>query len=219
MNKEERLARIYTYLERLFYSHKMPVIDLMKVGGESPFRLLVATILSSRTKDEVTSQAAARLFEKADTLEALARLSESEIAQRIYPVGFYKTKARHLRKLPEVVLHQFGGIIPHTMDELVCLPGVGRKTAALVAATAFDQDTICVDTHVHRITNRLGFVSTKTPAETERALMEYLPVQYWKKTNAYFVSFGQNICRPVGPRCTECSLQDLCPYYAGKDQS
>ncbi|MGM0461624.1 MAG: endonuclease III domain-containing protein [Fibrobacterota bacterium] len=213
MSKSGRLKRIYSYLEIQFYAHKMPVIDLMKVSGESPYRLLTATILSSRTKDEVTAAAARRLFEKAGDLSALARLSAEDIARLIYPVGFYKTKARHLAVLPGVIADMFKGEIPHTMDGLVQLPGVGRKTAALVAATAFDQDTICVDTHVHRITNRLGFVRTKTPAETEQALMKYLPVEYWKKTNAYFVSFGQHICRPTSPHCGECGITDMCLYY------
>ncbi|MGM0443535.1 MAG: endonuclease III domain-containing protein [Fibrobacterota bacterium] len=218
MKKSDRLAAIYTYLEEQFYTHPMPVIDLMKVSGESPYRILTATILSSRTKDDVTAKAASRLFAQAPDLSALAVLGEDTIAKLIYPVGFYKTKARHLHRLPTVVLEKHGGVIPTTLSGLLSLPGVGRKTAALVLAVAFDQDAICVDTHVHRITNRLGFVDTDSPAETEQALMTYLPRSYWSKTNAYFVSFGQNRCTPRSPRCDACGITEFCAYFTALEK-
>jgi endonuclease III len=172
--------------------------------------VLAATILSSRTQDATTAAAAGRLFEFIGSLEDLSQASEAEIARRIYPVGFYRVKARHLKQIPAALEKLYGGRIPRTVEELCRLPGVGRKTANLVVSVAFDRPAICVDVHVHRISNRLGLLRTRTPLETEMTLRRLLPVRYWKTWNRYLVSFGQTVCRPVGPICEKCPLVRYC---------
>ena len=189
---------------------QVPVVDLIAVQTEDPFKVLVATILSARTKDETTAAASARLFEVAPDLESLARLPETEIARLIYPVGFSKTKAKHLAMLPEA-LRSFGGKVPETIEELITLPGVGRKTANLVRTVAFRKPAICVDTHVHRIMNIWEYVRTDTPLKTEMALRTKLPEEHWLSVNSLLVAFGQSICRPVGPKCDICPLLPECP--------
>ncbi|MEW6429274.1 MAG: exodeoxyribonuclease III [Thermodesulfobacteriota bacterium] len=189
----------------------VPVVDLIAVQTRDPFKVLVATILSARTRDEVTAKAAGRLFKRADDLAALAALSEEEIARLVRPVGFFNSKARHLAALPGAVDHLFGGRIPDTVEELVQLPGVGRKTANLVVAVAFGKPAICVDTHVHRIVNIWGYVRTRTPLETEMALRATLPPRYWIPINSLLVAFGQSLCRPVAPHCDRCPLESFCP--------
>lgn len=186
-------------------------MDLIASQTRDPYRILVTTMLSARTKDEVTAKAAARLFEKAADLQALAVLSEAEIAELVYPVGFYNSKAAFLAKLPIALKNKFGGKIPDDVDSLVELPGVGRKTANLVVAVAFQKPAICVDTHVHRIMNIWGYVNTKTPLETEMALRKKLPKKYWQRINGILVAFGQKTCRPVRPHCDVCVIEQYCP--------
>jgi len=187
-----------------------PVVDLIAVQSHDPYRILVATILSARTKDATTAAAAGRLFARAPDLAALACLGEDEIAGLIHPVGFFRSKARHLTALP-AALAAFGGRIPDDLDALVSLPGVGRKTANLVLALAFGKPAICVDTHVHRIMNLWGYVATRTPLDTEMALRATLPRRYWLTINSLLVAFGQGVCRPVGPLCGECPIETVCP--------
>ena len=176
------------------------------------FQVLVATMLSAQTKDAVTFAASTRLFARAVTPAALARLSVGTIERLIYPVSFYRNKARHVRAACRQLLEQFEGRVPTTMDALLTLPGVGRKTANLVLIVAHRSSThICVDTHVHRISNRLGWVRTKTPEQTEQALYAVAPRRWWADINLYLVSWGQNVCRPVYPRCNACALEELCP--------
>jgi endonuclease III len=170
----------------------------------------VAAILSSRTKDETTAEVCGRLFPRAGTLKALARLSVPELERLIFPVGFYRTKARMLHRLPRVVDELFGGRIPGIVEELVRLPGVGRKVANLVVAEAFGRPAICVDVHVHRICNRLGLLRTRNPFETEMALRRILPVRYWTTFNPFLVAFGQTVCLPVRPKCAECAIRRYC---------
>lgn len=189
---------------------RTPVVDLIAVQTRDPFRILVATILSARTRDEVTAVAADRLFRVADTAEKLARLAEAEIAKLIHPVGFYSSKAGYLKNLPKA-LEKFGGQVPESIDDLVTLPGVGRKTANLVRSVAFGKAAICVDTHVHRIMNIWGYVDTDSPLKTEMALRRVLPERHWLRVNSLLVAFGQSICRPVGPRCDACPLLGRCP--------
>ena len=186
-----------------------PVVDLIAVQTEDPFKVLVATILSARTKDETTAAASERLFQHAPDPESLAQLSEQRIAELIYPVGFYKTKAAHLTLLPGAL--QAFGRVPDNIEELITLPGVGRKTANLVVSVAFKKPAICVDTHVHRITNIWEYVRTKTPLQTEMALRAKLPEEHWLTINSLLVAFGQYICRPVGPHCDICPLLPKCP--------
>ena len=189
---------------------KVPVVDLIAVQSKDPYKVLVATILSARTKDETTAQAAARLFKKAPTIHKLAALPVEIIEKLIYPVGFYKNKARYLANLPQA-LQPFNDTIPDTIDELLTLPGVGRKTANLVVATAFKKPAICVDTHVHRIMNIWRYVDTLKPEQTESVLRQILPARHWLSVNSILVAFGQSICRPVGPKCDICPLEKDCP--------
>ncbi len=191
--------------------YQVPVVDLIAVQTKDPFRILVATILSARTKDEVTSKASAKLFKKAPDLASLAKLSEAELANLIYPVGFYKNKAGYLARLPAALEEFFNGNIPDDVESLTRLPGVGRKTANLVVAVAFNKPAICVDTHVHRIMNIWGYVETKTPLETEMALRQKLPTEYWIRVNSILVAFGQGTCKPVRPHCDRCIIADQCP--------
>ena len=172
--------------------------------------MLVACILSLRTQDTTTGPAAARLFAVADTPVAMARLPPRRIAELIYPVGFYRTKARVLVDLCRDLLERFDGRVPDDIDTLLTLKGVGRKTANLVVTMGFNKPGICVDTHVHRISNRLGYVRTKHAAETEMALRATLPRRFWIGYNDLLVSFGQNVCTPVSPRCSACPVSALC---------
>ncbi len=204
---------IDSYLETVALEIKdkdVPVVDLIAVQTKDPFRVLVATILSARTKDEATAQASKRLFRVAPDRKALALLPEEHIAKLIYPVGFYRNKARFLKKLP-AALETFGGNIPDTIEELITLPGVGRKTANLVVSVAFQKPAICVDTHVHRIMNIWKYVETDTPFKTEMALRKKLPLKHWLTVNSILVAFGQSICRPVSPHCDICTIKNSCP--------
>jgi endonuclease-3 len=178
--------------------------------SRSPYRLLVACIISLRTKDEVTAAASRRLFEIAATPEQLAALDVDRIAAAIYPAGFYNTKAGQLRDIGTIIRDHYDGEVPADEAKLLALPGVGRKTANLVLGLGFGIPAICVDTHVHRISNRLGMIATKTPAETERALNRVLPRDFWIPINDWLVTFGQNCCHPTSPKCSECPLTDLC---------
>jgi len=205
------LNTVIAILEKEVAAYQVPVVDLIATQTRDPYKILVATILSARTKDEVTAAAAARLFEKAADLQALAGLAESKIAKLIYPVGFFNNKAGFLAKLPIALNSKFGGKIPDDVDSLVKLPGVGRKTANLVVAVAYQKPAICVDTHVHRIMNIWGYVNTKTPFETEMVLRKKLPRKYWQRINAILVAFGQKTCRPVRPHCDVCVIEQYCP--------
>ena len=179
---------------------------------EDPFQVLIATLLSARTQDATTLAASTRLFKAARTLDLMARLTVRQIERLIYPVSFYRHKARHVRATCRILIERFDGRVPTTMEELLTLPGVGRKTANLVLILAFKSvKNICVDTHVHRISNRLGWVVTRTPDETERALYAATDPQWWPYLNLYLVTWGQNVCRPVYPRCDECVIRELCP--------
>jgi len=176
-----------------------------------PFRVLVACLLSLRTKDETTGPASARLFALADTPAALLRLTPRQIERAIFPVGFYRTKARIILGVCRDLLDRFRGRVPDDIDALLTLKGVGRKTANLVVTQGFKKPGICVDVHVHRISNRWGYVKTRNPEETEMALRQRLPRRYWIGYNDLLVSFGQNICQPVSPKCSECPVRRNCP--------
>ena len=192
-------------------AYQVPVVDLIAAQTSDPFKILVATLLSARTKDEVTAAAAGRLFAQAGTVDDLARLTVEELERLIYPVGFYRNKARFLKQLPAVLRERFGGAVPQDLDALVTLPGVGRKTANLVLAVAFRQPAICVDTHVHRIMNIWGVVQTETPLQTEMALRQVLAKPFWLEVNAIVVAFGQGTCTPVRPHCDRCVVAPWCP--------
>ena len=181
-----------------------------KEGPAKPWAILVSTILSLRTKDEVTRPASRRLLEKAPGPAQMLALGTKEIARLAYPAGFYRTKADNLVKISSILLEKYGGKVPADLDALLGLPGVGRKTANLVITEAFDMYGICVDIHVHRISNRSGWIRTPTPEKTEEALREILPKRYWKRINGLLVLYGQNVCRPASPFCSRCVITSHC---------
>jgi len=204
------ISAIHSRLKRYFEKTQSPVAHFMEVRTRDPFRVLVATILSARTRDQTTTKVTERLFKEVRSLEDLARVPQDKLERLIFPVGFYRTKARMLHKLPAAVNILYGGIIPRTVEELVKLPGVGRKTANLVVTEAFDKHGICVDIHVHRICNRIGLLNTSTPGQTETELRRLLPKRYWKTWNRYLVAFGQTLCHPQHPQCERCPIRDYC---------
>lgn len=180
-----------------------------------PFKILIGTILSQRTRDEMTKAATERLFARYGTAEELARAKPSEVRRLIRSVGFYNTKSRSIIKCSRELVERFGGKVPSDMDSLLSLTSVGRKTANCVLVFGFEKPAIPVDTHVHRISNRLGLVHTKTPEQTEESLSKTVPKRYWLELNDLFVRFGQTTCKPIGPRCGECTLRGRCEYYKG----
>ncbi len=187
-----------------------PIITFIANRGATPFEVLVSTLLSLRTKDEVTGEAAKRLFAVARTPEEMIALAPETIEKLIYPVGFYPTKTKRLLEISHILLDRYEGKVPDDMDELTALPGVGRKTANLVLVEGFKIPAICVDTHVHRISNRIGYVKTKTPDQTEMALRKKLPKRHWVRYNELLVAFGQVLCRPVSPFCSRCPVTEMC---------
>ncbi len=210
------IERAAAVLQEEVAGYQVPVVDLIAAQTKDPFKVLVATILSARTKDEVTAAASRRLFKRAGTVEDLELLTVAELEKIIYPVGFFRNKAKYLAALPGVLREEFNGRIPDVVEQLIRLPGVGRKTANLVVAVAFNKPAICVDTHVHRIMNIWGYVQTETPLQTEMALREKLPEQYWISINSLLVAFGQGTCKPRFPHCDRCVLADLCPQIGVK---
>ncbi len=190
--------------------------ESIKRNYKSPFHVLVSTMLSTRTKDSTTHEASRRLFSEIKSPKDLMSINVKRLEKLIYPVGFYKTKARHLKEMAKILCKEFDCKVPSNINDLMKLPGVGRKVANLVLALSFNKDAICVDTHVHRISNRLGWVHTKNPAETEKELEKKFPKKYWKDINHILVSFGQNVCKPVSPNCKECPVKNECKYYKEK---
>jgi len=205
------IAEVIRRLRRTRPRWNPTALALIAEQARDPFRVLVACILSLRTQDTTTGPAAARLFAAADTPAAMLRLPARRIARLIYPVGFYRTKARVILGLSRDLLERFGGRVPDEIDALLTLKGVGRKTANLVVTMGFNKPGICVDTHVHRISNRLGYVRTRQPEETEMALRGRLPQRFWIGYNDLLVGFGQNVCTPLSPRCSACPVRALCP--------
>ena len=195
-----------------FNSHRAPVMDLVAAQTEDPFRILVGTILSARTKDACTAAACERRVARATTPAERGALSEDEIAKLTVHFAFCRTNAEMLKRLPGVLDEKFGGVLPDTVEALCELPGVGRKTANLVVALGFNKPAICVDVHVHRMSNRFGLIKTDTPFETEMKLREILPVRYWQTWNSYLVAFGQTRCSPRNPKCAGCPIAEWCDY-------
>jgi len=181
-----------------------------ETDSPDPFLILIATLLSLRTKDEVTALAADRLFARAKNPIEMINIPEGKIAQIIFPVGFYRVKDKSIHHVCRELLDRFAGHVPDSLDELLSIKGIGRKTANLVIALGFNKDAICVDTHVHRISNRLGYISTSSPEETEFALRAKLPLSLWRSFNTLLVAFGRTLCRPVSPLCSRCPVADFC---------
>lgn len=204
------IHRIISTLKRTLGTWETPIVTHMAEEGRGAFEILISTILSSRTKDDVTAAASERLFQLAPTPERMVRLTEEKIRKAVYPVGFYNTKARNILRTCRALLDHHEGRVPDRLDDLLQLPGVGRKTANLVVSLGFKGEGICVDTHVHRISNRLGYVKTRTPQETEMALRKKLPRRYWTDYNTIMVAHGQNICKPISPFCSRCPVFRYC---------
>jgi len=209
MNRDQ-IHRAIPFLKREIRQWAIPVVGVIANQTRDPFRILISCLLSLRTRDATTAAASKRLFSLATTPYALGALPVAVIERAIYPVGFYKTKARRLKRLCRVLVSQYGGCVPDDLDRLVALPGVGRKTANLVITLGFGKPGICVDTHVHRITNRWGYVRTRTPDATERALRKKLPPEYWIILNDLLVPYGQHLCTPLSPFCSRCGLRAIC---------
>jgi endonuclease-3 len=218
MKRAPNVEPVMRALARAIDGLDLPAVEkISQRQAEDPFHVLVATLLSARTQDATTLAASTRLFSVASTPRTLARLTVKQIERLIYPVSFYRHKARHVKATCRILVDRFQGIVPTTMEELLTLPGVGRKTANLVLILAFQSlENICVDTHVHRISNRLGWVMTRTPDETEEALYAATDRRWWPSINLYLVTWGQNVCRPLYPRCGECVISQFCPQIGVK---
>ena len=189
----KNFSYILKALEKSYKKSKSPSVTLIANTLKTPFHILISTLVSLRTKDKVTLNVSKRIFEKVSSFKEIKKISIKELEKMFYPAGFYKTKAKRLKEIADIIENEKNGRIPDTIEELLKLPGVGRKTANLVVSLGFNKPGLCVDTHVHRITNRLGWVRTKTPEQTEFALRELLPLKYWRKINDYLVSYGQTI--------------------------
>ena len=206
--------RVLRKLAKKINGLALPAVEkISESQQDDPFQILISALLSARTQDATTLAASTRLFARANTAEAVARLSIRQIEQLIYPVSFYRNKAVFVKETSRTLVTSFGGRVPSTLEELTTLPGVGRKTANLVLILAFrSKSSICVDIHVHRIANRLGWVRTRMPEETEQALYATVPKRWWPLINLYLVTWGQNVCRPVYPRCRECAILSDCAF-------
>jgi endonuclease III len=212
-SRATNVAAIMRTLAREITGLELPAVEkISEENQEEPFEVLIATMLSAQTRDAVTAAASKRLFKAARTPRSMAKLTTGQIQKLIYPVSFYRHKAKHVKETCRILVDRYNGGVPATMDELLALPGVGRKTANLVLILSFKSvKNICVDTHVHRISNRLGWVDTRTPEQTEQALYAATAKRWWPYINLYLVTWGQNVCRPVYPRCGACAIRPLCP--------
>jgi endonuclease-3 len=202
---------VYAILDEEYERLEKPSVTLLAEKKRDPFRVLVSTIISLRTKDEVTVAASERLFAEADTPEKILSLSRERMEQLIYPAGFYRNKTKTIKDISAILLKEYGGKVPDSIEELMKLKGVGRKTANLVLVEGFQIPAVCVDIHVHRIFNRLGYVQTKDPDKTETELRKKLPEKFWIRINEMLVTYGKYVCRPVSPFCSQCRLSELCP--------
>ena len=209
MNKH--MNSILNILKKNYMEFKEPIVSRMIAENASPYMVLISTMISLRTKDDVTEAASRRLFKKADTPKKMIELSPKDIEKLIYPAGFYRNKAKAIINTSQILIDNYRGHVPDNIEQLLELPGVGRKTANLVLALSFKIPAICVDTHVHRISNRLDIVKTKNPFETEFALMQILPKKWWLIYNDMLVTWGQHICRPINPMCSSCAIEEYCP--------
>ncbi len=209
--RQDQIHAVVRIVKREVRQWQEPVVGVVaRESDRDPFRILISCLLSLRTKDKTTSEASARLFALAHRPDTMVSLPAKTIERAIYPVGFYRTKAKAIRQICRRLLDEYGGTVPDSIDELVTLPGVGRKTANLVVTVGYQKPGICVDIHVHRITNRWGYVKTTKPEETEQALRRTLPKRYWITFNDLLVPYGQNLCQPVSPFCSRCKLTEYC---------
>lgn len=207
----ENIREVLDVLREESEKWNVPVVTFTAVSSKSPFRVLVSTVLSLRTRDETTAAACGRLFREADTPEGILELGEKRISELIYPVGFYRVKAENIIGICQRLISECGGVVPDSVDELLKFRGVGRKTANLVVSLGYGKPAICVDIHVHRISNRWGYVETKNPFETEMVLREILPAEHWIEYNSLLVALGQHVCAPISPFCSRCPVSEYCP--------
>jgi len=214
--KDTDIHAVIEAVARHLAPEKLPIVSELAEQRGSPFQILISTLLSLRTKDEVTAVATRRLFDLASTPEEMLGLSPDQIADVIYPVGFYRNKSQTILHVCRELVERYNSRVPDTIDELLTLKGVGRKTANLVVTLGYGGEGICVDTHVHRISNRLGYVLTKTPDDTEYALRTKLPREYWTQYNTLMVAFGRMVCRPISPLCSQCPVSGLCEQVGVK---
>ena len=205
------IEKVIKILRKEVKRYKKPSVTRISLEGK-PFKVLISCLLSLRTKDNVTIEASLRLFKRVSKPEDILKLEITEIEKLIYPVGFYKTKAKRIKEICEKLIKEYDSKVPDEIDELLKFKGIGRKTANLVVGLGYNKDAICVDTHVHRISNRIGYVRTKTPYETEFTLREKLPRKYWIIYNDLLVTWGQNICKPIKPLCFKCKIERYCGY-------
>jgi endonuclease III len=209
--RQDQIHAAIRIVRREIRQWQEPVVGVVaRESDRDPFRILISCLLSLRTKDKTTSEASARLFAIAHTPASLLKIHLKKIEQAIYPVGFYRTKAKSIHAICRRLLDVYGGRVPDSIDQLVTLSGVGRKTANLVVTVGYGKPGICVDIHVHRISNRWGYIKTKTPEQSEEALRRILPKQYWITYNDLLVPYGQNLCQPVSPYCSKCKLTEYC---------
>jgi len=205
------IDKLFLLLESEYKRFETPsVTKIANLIKSNPFAVLISTLISLRTKDEVTLKASERLFSRADNPFDMLKLSTDEVERLIYPAGFYRKKSLLILDISKYLVENYQGRVPNSLDELLKIKGVGRKTANLVLVEGFGVPAVCVDTHVHRIMNRMGLVNTKNPDETEMVLRDKLPVKYWIKWNEYLVAYGQNVCKPISPLCSTCKLSDFC---------
>jgi len=210
MVTNRQIGRVLQLVRHAISAWEPPALNKIAEESRDPFRVLISCILSQQTKDDVTGVASARLYRLADRPETILALSERRIARAIYPVSFFRTKARTIREVSRTLLTRFAGRVPDSLEALLSLKGVGRKTANLVVTVGYGKPGVCVDTHVHRISNRWGYVKTKTPEQTEMALRRKLPKRHWIYYNDLLVPFGQHLCRPISPFCSRCPVERWC---------
>jgi len=210
--------KIVNVLRMIAEKAETPSVSIFANRKSTPFQILISTIISLRTRDPVTIESTERLFQKAPDPMSILQMDTNEIAQLIYPAGFYRRKAQNIKQIAQILLDQHEGLVPRNIEDLLVLPGVGRKTANLTLGLSYGIPALCVDTHVHRIPNRMGWVKTKTPEKTEFAFVKILPKEYWIEINELLVAFGQTICTPVSPKCSECPFKEDCPRI-GVDKS
>ena len=217
LEKQKKFIKILNLVRKEVKNYDVPVITMIANNKGKPFKILISTVLSLRTRDKTTLKATNNLFKKIKTPEDILRLGEKKLSKLIYPVGFYNTKSKNIIKICNILINKHNSKVPKSMGELLKLPNVGRKTANIVLTLGFNIiDGIAIDTHCHRIPNRLGIINTKTPEETEKAIMKILPKKYWDKFNDNFVAFGQGKCKPLNPDCNDCVLRKMCEY--GKEK-
>ncbi|MEJ5338635.1 MAG: endonuclease III [Aquificaceae bacterium] len=211
--RKEDLPTVLQIMKREYPRWHAPIVKLIAQKRKDPLSALLCALLSTRTRDETTAEVCKRFLERIKSPQDLLKMDLDELQRLIHPVGFYRNKAKHLKELARQLVEEFGGKVPDTMEDLLRLRGVGRKVANIVLSEGFGKPAIAVDVHVHRISNRWGLVRTRNPEETEKALMQVVPQEYWRDYNRLLVAFGQTICRPVRPKCGECPVSAWCDYY------